>query len=231
MLLGAPAAVVVCGQSDGSALFLLDSYTYMPTGVATTLHFLYPVITTLIMIVFYHEARRATTFLAVAMAVGGVAVLSWQDGAMLSVKGVVIAVISAVCYALYLIRVNRSRAQKMEGLKVVFYVMAAGSMIFLADALRQDALQPIPDLRAAGYVLALAVVCTVVTNLMVVASVKRIGSTITSILGALEPLTAVVVGCLLLGEPFTLSVAGGLALIIPAIVIIILTRGRQAKAG
>lgn len=165
--------------SDGSALFLLDSYTYMPTGVATTLHFLYPVITTLIMIVFYHEARRATTFLAVAMAVGGVAVLSWQDGAMLSVKGVVIAVISAVCYALYLIRVNRSRAQKMEGLKVVFYVMAAGSMIFLADALRQDALQPIPDLRAAGYVLALAVVCTVVTNLMVVASVKRIGSTIT----------------------------------------------------
>ena len=183
------------------------------------------------MIVFYHEARRATTFLAVAMAVGGVAVLSWQDGAMLSVKGVVIAVISAVCYALYLIRVNRSRAQKMEGLKVVFYVMAAGSMIFLADALRQDALQPIPDLRAAGYVLALAVVCTVVTNLMVVASVKRIGSTITSILGALEPLTAVVVGCLLLGEPFTLSVAGGLALIIPAIVIIILTRGRQAKAG
>lgn len=66
---------------------------------------------------------------------------------------------------------------------------------------------------------------------MVVASVKRIGSTITSILGALEPLTAVVVGCLLLGEPFTLSVAGGLALIIPAIVIIILTRGRQAKAG
>ena len=217
--------------SDGSALFLLDSYTYMPTGVATTLHFLYPVITTLIMIVFYHEARRATTFLAVAMAVGGVAVLSWQDGAMLSVKGVVIAVISAVCYALYLIRVNRSRAQKMEGLKVVFYVMAAGSMIFLADALRQDALQPIPDLRAAGYVLALAVVCTVVTNLMVVASVKRIGSTITSILGALEPLTAVVVGCLLLGEPFTLSVAGGLALIIPAIVIIILTRGRQAKAG
>ncbi len=217
--------------SDGSALFLLDSYTYMPTGVATTLHFLYPVITTLIMIVFYHEARRATTFLAVAMAVGGVAVLSWQDGAMLSVKGVVIAVISAVCYALYLIRVNRSRAQKMEGLKVVFYVMAVGSMIFLVDALRQDALQPIPELRAAGYVLALAVVCTVVTNLMVVASVKRIGSTITSILGALEPLTAVVVGCLLLGEPFTLSVAGGLALIIPAIVIIILTRGRQAKAG
>ncbi len=214
--------------SDGSALFLIESYTYMPTGVATTLHFLYPVVTTLIMIVFYHEARKTSTLLAVLMAVAGVAVLSWQGGEVLSAKGVVIAVISAVCYALYIIRVNRSRAQRMEGIKVVFYVLAIGSLIFLGDAIRQDAVQPIPDLASLGHVLALALVCTVVTNLMLVASVKRIGSTLTSILGAFEPLTAVCIGCLLLDEPFNLSVIGGLALILPAIVIIIMTRGRAS---
>ena len=207
--------------SDGSALFLIESYSYMSTGVATTLHFLYPVVTTLIMISFYHEARRWTTFVAVGMAVSGVAVLSWHGGESLSLRGVIIAVVSAVCYALYIIRVNRSRAQYMP-----VYVMAIGSLIFLADALRTGAVQPLTNGAEWSRVGALALVCTVATNLMLVASVKRIGSTLTSIIGALEPLTAVVVGCVALGEPFTASVAGGLVLIIPAIVLIILTRGR-----
>lgn len=61
--------------SDGAALFLIDSYNYMSSGVATTLHFMYPVFTALLMMAFYHEARRASTLSAVAMAVVGVTVL------------------------------------------------------------------------------------------------------------------------------------------------------------
>ena len=44
--------------SDGSALFLIDGYNYMSSGVATTLHFMYPVVTAIIMMTFYNEARR-----------------------------------------------------------------------------------------------------------------------------------------------------------------------------
>lgn len=58
--------------SDGSALFLIDGYNYMSSGVATTLHFMYPVVTALVMMTFYHEARRISTILAIIMAVGGV---------------------------------------------------------------------------------------------------------------------------------------------------------------
>ena len=72
----------------------------------------------------------------------------------------------------------------------------------------------------------LALICTVVTNLCLVVSVKRIGSTMTAVIGALEPLTAVGIGCLLFAEPFTWQVALAIALIIPAVVIIILTRHR-----
>lgn len=61
--------------SDGSALFLLDGYNYLPTGIATTLHFMYPVATTLLMMMFYHEARKLSTILAVLMAVAGVGAL------------------------------------------------------------------------------------------------------------------------------------------------------------
>ncbi len=213
---------------DGSALFLLEGYLYMPSGVATTIHFLYPVVTTLVMVFFYGEKKRFSTFLAVFMAVAGVAVLSYVPGGLsFSLKGVVIVLISAVCYALYIVRVNRSRVRNMSGLKLAFYVLFIGMFIFAADALRQGGIQPIPNGECLANFVLLGLVCTVMSNFALLISVKHIGSTLTSILGAMEPLTAVCCGALFYNEPFTLRVVAGMGLIIPAVIIIIL--GRQSK--
>lgn len=212
--------------SDGSALFLIDGYNYMSSGVATTLHFMYPVVTALIMMIFYNEARRVSTLMAVAMAVGGVAVLSWSTDGNTSITGIIIVLISAVCYALYLIRVNRSRAATMDGSKLVFYVMFIGALIFGAEALRQGNFAPLSTPLQWRNLLSLAFICTFITNISLVFSVKRIGSTMTAVLGALEPLTAVVMGCLVFNEPFSIQVLAGILLIIPAVIIIIFTRRR-----
>lgn len=212
--------------SDGSALFLIDGYNYMLSGVATTLHFMYPVVTALLMMTFYHEARRLSTILAIIMSVAGVGVLCWDPTGHTSLQGIIIVLISAVCYALYLIRVNRSRAAHMDSLKLVFYILFIGALIFLAEALRQNSFQPISSSLQFGNLVALALICTIVTNVCLVVSVKRIGSTMTAVIGALEPLTAVVVGCLVFHEAFTWQVLTGILLIIPAVVIIIWTRRR-----
>lgn len=212
--------------SDGSALFLIDGYNYMSSGVATTLHFMYPVATAIIMMVFYHEARRASTLFAVVMAVAGVAVLSWDTSGKASVTGIVIVLISALCYALYIIRVNRSRAATMDGTKLVFYILFIGALIFGGEALRQGNFAPITTNLQLTHLIALSVICTFVTNVALVYSVKRIGSTMVAVLGALEPLTAVVVGCLVFHEPFTWQVVVGILLIIPAVLLIVLTRRR-----
>lgn len=212
--------------SDGSALFLIDGYNYMSSGVATTLHFMYPVVTALLMMTFYHEARRLSTILAIIMSVAGVGVLCWDPTGHTSLQGIIIVLISAVFYALYLIRVNRSRAAHMDSLKLVFYILFIGALIFLAEALRQNSFQPISSSLQFGNLVALALICTIVTNVCLVVSVKRIGSTMTAVIGALEPLTAVVVGCLVFHEAFTWQVLTGILLIIPAVVIIIWTRRR-----
>ena len=189
--------------SDGSALFLIDGYNYLSSGVATTIHFMYPVVTTIMMMVFYNEARKVSTLLAVLLAVVGVGVLSWQSNGQTSLHGIVIELISACCYAFYLIRVNRSRVRNMDGMKLTFYVMGIGALIFGAEALRQDEFQLITTGVQASHLLLLGIVCTVVTNLCLVMAVQRIGSTMTAVLGALEPLTAVALGCLLMGEAIT----------------------------
>lgn len=212
--------------SDGSALFLIDGYNYMSSGVATTLHFMYPVVTAIIMMTFYNEARHFSTIFAVIMAVVGVGILSWDPTGNTSIQGVIIVLISAVCYALYIIRVNRSRAATMDGTKLVFYVMFIGAIIFGAEALRQGNFKSITTTSQFTHLAALAIICTFVTNTCLVFSVKRIGSTMVAVLGALEPLTAVVIGCTVFGEPITWQVLAGIALIIPAVLVIIWTRRR-----
>ena len=217
--------------SDGSALFLIDGYNYLSSGVATTIHFMYPVVTTIMMMVFYNEARKVSTLLAVLLAVVGVGVLSWQSNEETSLHGVIIELISACCYAFYLIRVNRSRVRNMDGMKLTFYVMGIGALIFGAEALRQDEFQMITTGVQVSHLLLLGIVCTVVTNLCLVMAVQRIGSTMTAVLGALEPLTAVALGCLLMGEDITLNVVLGICLIIPSVIIIIFTRAKHSSAA
>lgn len=210
--------------SDGSALFLIQGYSYMSSGVATTLHFMYPVITAMIMMAFYHEARRPSTLFAIVMAVAGVAVLSWSSDGKADWVGIIIVLISAVFYALYLIRLNRSSAATMENTKLIFYVMLFGSVLFAAEALRQGSFSPLTTGLQFRNLASLAIVCTMITNLCLVVAVKRIGSTMTAVIGALEPLTAVIVGCIALNEPFTGQILAGILLIIPAVMIIIWTR-------
>lgn len=210
--------------SDGAALFLIDSYNYMATGVATTLHFLYPMMTAVIMMIFYNEARRMSTLLAVLMAVAGVGIFSWSPSGSIGFKGILIALISDLCFALYLIHVNRSKAATMDGTKLVFYVLFIGALIFGGEALRQGNFAPITTFTQSKQILALAVISTLVTNVGLVVAVKRIGSTMTSVMGALEPLTAVVIGCIAFNEQITWQVVLGIALILPAVILIIITR-------
>ena len=66
------------------------------------------------------------------------------------------------------------------------------------------------------------------SNLTLVLAVQRIGSTLTSVLGVMEPLTAVFVGILVFNEPFTPALVGGVILISSSVTLVML--GRQVQA-
>ena len=217
--------------SNGAALFLISGYRYCSSsGVATTLHFTYPILTALIMMIFFRERSRLSTWIAIGLSIAGVALLAGVGGGA-QWLGIVLEIISALCFALYLIRVNRSRVSQMPVVKLTFYVMAFGTLIFAAfiayeradfDISAHYALIP----TAPGWLnlCLLSVICTVVTNLALVYATQNIGPTVASILGVLEPLTALVLGILFLGEELTPSMAAGIGLILPAVLIIILRR-------
>ena len=82
-----------------SALFLFWGYKFMPSGIATTLHFMYPVLTTFIMMVFFHEKKSIWRIFAIVLAVVGVYFLSSNgDPGSFYWLGIMIVLFSALGY-------------------------------------------------------------------------------------------------------------------------------------
>ena len=152
----------------------------------------------------------------------GVALLYWGDGtATLPVGGVVLVLLSALTYALYIILVNRSNLQ-MSSFKINFFVLfyCALGMVGYALLSGQPLLLP-PTPTAWFYVGWLAVVPAIMALVLMVYAAKYVGSTTTAILGALEPLTAVLIGIFVFGESFSTTLAVGIVLILGAVLLIV----------
>ena len=93
----------------------------MGGGIASTLLFIYPILVAIPMAVLYHERAGWLTLLCISMAVGGIALLTGNsNGDTLSLPGVLLVMLSAVSYSIYLIYVNHSTLRTIPTLKLTF---------------------------------------------------------------------------------------------------------------
>ena len=208
-----------------SSLTLYLSFHLMPAGVASTILFTYPVMTAVIMALFFHERIRLGTMASIALSLAGVLLLYWGDpGGALHLGGVVLVLVSALTYALYIIVVDKSPLQ-MSSFKINFYVLfyCAAGMALFALVSGQPLMLPASP-RAWLWVGWLAVVPAIMALVMMVYAAKYLGSTPTAILGALEPTTAVLIGVFVFSEPFTLRLLLGIVLILAAVVFVVLAK-------
>lgn len=213
-----------------SAMGLQLGYHYMPSGVATVVHFTYPVYVILLMLLLYKQKPAGITIFAILLAFVGVLCLSGLGVEQVDRRfliGMLIVAPTGLAYASYMVIVNKSVVRTMNNIKLSFYALLVCGSGFLVIALFWGGLQAIPSLEAWGLMLALAIIPTVVANITLVEGVKQIGSTMSAILGALEPLTAVVIGLLVFDEGLTLLRLVGILLIITSVLLIALS-GRIA---
>ena len=210
-----------------SSLTLYLSFHVMDAGVASTILFTYPVMTAAIMALFFHEKTNWITISSIVLSFIGVALLYWGDGTTkLPIGGVVLVLISALTYAVYIIVVNRSQL-KMSSFKINFYVLfycALGMLVY--SFLAGEPLTLPQNATSWFYVGWLAVVPAIMALTLMVYAAKLIGSTATAILGALEPLTAVLIGVFVFGEDFSLNLLIGIVLILVAVTMIVVLPGR-----
>ena len=214
-----------------SSLTLYLSFHHMPAGVASTILFTYPVMTAAIMALFFKEKIRLATVVSIALALAGVLLLYWGDpGGALSTVGVVLVLVSALTYALYIIVVDKSPL-RMSSFKINFYVLfyCAAGMALYALLSGQPLMLP-PSPKAWLWVSWLAVVPAIMALVMMVYAAKYLGSTPTAILGALEPTTAVLIGIFVFGEPFSIRLLIGIVLVLTSVTLIVLSKSDRQPA-
>lgn len=211
-----------------TALFLTTSYLYIPSGIATTVHFLYPVVVTAVMILFFKDRVSLPVIFATFLAIAGVYMLSRGEGeGAVSLKGMLLVLTTVVTYALYIVGVNKSCVHKMEGLKLTFYVLLSCTVVFVLNLMMKGkGPDGIPDFGTGVYLVMLALIPTLVSDFTLVLSVQHVGSTITAVLGCMEPLTAVSMGVLFLNENFGVWQVCGMLIVLVAVSIIIMSDSR-----
>lgn len=215
----------------GCSLSLVFAYANIATGVASTIHFLYPLAVALAMTLFFRERCSRRLFSAIAVSLAGAALLSSGDirsNGGDATFGIAAAFFSVISYAGYIIGVRKSRAAQVESTTLTLLVMAIGAALFAAAGSLTSGLHWVDDSRTWGNILGLAIPATAVSNIALVKAIKAIGPTLTSILGAMEPLTAVLIGVLHFGEPFTAAGIAGVVLSVAAVTIVVTQGGKPA---
>ena len=207
-----------------SSLALFLSYTYMAAGIASTLLFIYPIMVAVMMVCFFKEKISPVTVLCTATAIAGIGLLfKNSDGDTISVVGTIWVMISAISYAIYIVAINKSSLAKVPTLTATFYILLFGVLLFAARLLSKGYID-IPSTHH-GFLwlalLGLAVFPTVVSFVCTTSAIHYIGSTKTAILGALEPVTAVLIGICVFGEELTPRSLIGLIMIIGAVTVVV----------
>ena len=211
---------------------LLIAYQNIATGVASTIHFMYPLAVSLVMMYFFQEKKSLWVMFAVFMSLLGAALrssgeLEAKNGD--TIVGLVAACVSVFSYAGYIVGVRMTRAVRINSTVLTCYVMGLGTVLYFIGALTTSGLRLVADGYTWLIILGLALPATAISNITLVRAIKYAGPTLTSILGAMEPLTAVVIGVFVFKELFTLNSAIGIILILLAVSVVIFRKQKNER--
>ena len=209
-----------------TSITLLIGYANIASGVASTINFMYPVIVTMTMMIFFGEDKSWINVGAIALSIFGVYLMSSGEGLRVeggnTELGLACSLISAISFAAYYVVMKRVKADKIEVVKFTTWVMLLSAIYFIiAGFIIDGKISIVTDVKLWMYILGLGLWATMISNFTGVKAVRRIGPTLTSILGALQPLTAVILGGLFLNEHLGPKTIGGIALIMIAVGIVV----------
>lgn len=198
-------------------IILNESYNYVDTGIATSLHFLYPLFVAILCCFFYGEKIKKKQIISLSFAlVGIICFMSKGNG---SLFGYLLAIASGFTYAFYLVKMDKTGLVKMNALKLSFYLALFTTIeIFVINLLVQDVVFKM-DFVSYGLLLVLALSSSFFATVLLQKGVLVLGSTRASFICLLEPVTSMIVGILWLNEALTFNKGlGGLAIIISLII-------------
>lgn len=222
---------VISAFYAATSIFLTGSYQYIPSGISTTIHFLYPVLVASLMILFFKEKLSFAKAAAILTAIAGVFFLcggssGLTSGSSMNITGLTLVLVTVVTYATYIVGVNKiPLLMNMNGMKMTFYVLTCSALFFLCNILVKGGnFSPLETGSQWWHAIGLAFFATLISDLTLIYAIQLIGSTTTAILGCMEPLTAVAMGFIAFGERLNTGQGIGMAMVFVAVYLVILSQ-------
>ena len=210
-----------------TTLMLFIAFSLIDVGVATTIHFIYPVFVTIGCVLFYKERLGLQKFIALLIATAGIACFflgvdmsaGFSGGTFL---GLFLAVASGVTYAFYIIYMDKSGLKNQPVFKISFYVALMSSIAMGIFGIGTGELTLTTLTPQAWFISTVfALLCTVVALSLLQIGIKHVGASTAAILTTFEPITSIICGVLLLGETVTTIKIVACALIMTGVVTLV----------
>jgi drug/metabolite transporter (DMT)-like permease len=193
---------------------------YITASLERLILYLNPTLVLAIGAIVFKRRVRGRQLIALAVSYCGVLLVFGHEVSLQGTNtalGTGLVFASAVSYAIYLVasgeEVNRIGALRLTGL--------ATSIACLFCIVQFALLRPMSALAVAPQVVWLsvlnAILCTFAPVLMVMMAIERIGAVATAQTGMIGPLSTILMGIVILGEPFTAWIVAGTALVLTGI--------------
>lgn len=202
-------------------ILLYVSYNHIDSGLATTLHFTYPIAVMLIMALFCGSRPDGKQILCAALCVGGLTLLYTPNGEI-SLLGVVLAVASGIVYAVYIVLLGKSSVKHLPSPVLAFWICLLASMEIGLIALCSGNLNLKIDAAGWAASLGLALFATVFALVLFQKGVFLCGEVRASLFSTFEPLTGLVLGVAVFHEVLTGKELLGVTGILAATVLLVI---------
>lgn len=193
-------------------LFL--SYNYLGIGLATTLHYIYPVV---VCILSYFVLKEKITFykiISLCLSLLGVYSLIAFENKTLNTFGIIIALLSGVCYATNVIGLSLKSIKDLNSIVVTMFISLGASVgLLLYGFITNDLIFTFNSQIIFSYV-GLSIISTICSILFLIYAIELIGSTSASILGTFEAVLSIIFGIIFLNESVSISLICGCILIV-----------------
>lgn len=207
-----------------SSLLLFEAFKIIDAGIACTILFIYPVMVAIIMALFFGEKFNKTTIISLLLTSSGIALLSdWSGDLHVNPKGILVVLLSSLCYATYMVGVQKIKAVKhLKSSILSFYVMLFGLFVYIFNLKLCTELQILHTPFLWLCAIALALIPTIFSIETINYAIRLIGSTKTALLGSFEPLTALFIGITVFHEHLSLQIVSGAALILFGVALLVI---------
>ena len=200
-------------------MLLFSSYNFLASGTATVFHFVYPSLVLLLGFIFLKKKIVIGTLVSVVLCFFGIA-LFYDPAESINLTGAALALASGLAFAIYVLLLPRFKSDNISGFLFSFYIALFSSVIMFVICLVTKQFTLPATLKGFGLCLLFAMSVTTGGVVLFQQGAFIIGGEKAAILGALEPITSVIIGILVFKESLKANTLIGSALVIAATIII-----------